>query len=231
MKKQLFLALAILFLVGCGKEKTALDEFKKSKAGEEVSECVGAYGRVDWQIFKSERVSNPDVRVIQATLKKGDSAFEIQWAYNLNTKISELMYAGRPGEKTSMFLMALDLASFCLMTGANEMKKDSFSVGTSEQPDFVIGTKYKLIREKMLEYGWRPANEFMQSEPDLFLELTKSCVTDRYLKIYPELMVCGKPKIESRNLAWYKGDKVFIAETKEDGGDLVLVQTSQGKSK
>lgn len=119
MKKLIFIALFTFLLGGCGQEKSALDEFKKSKAGEEVAQCVGAYGSIDWQIFKSEKVSNPDVRVIEATLKKGSNVLVIQWAYNLKTKISELTFAGKPDEKVSKFMMGLNLATFCMTSGNN----------------------------------------------------------------------------------------------------------------
>lgn len=114
MKKIIGPAVLALFLLGCGKEKSALDEFKKSKAGQEVAQCVGAYGSVDWQIYKSPTISNPDIRVIEATLKKGADTIEVQWAYNLSTGISELVFAGKPGEKTSRFKMVLDMATFCM---------------------------------------------------------------------------------------------------------------------
>ena len=101
-------------LVGCGKDHSALEEFKRSTAAQEVNQCVGANGSVEWSIFQPVDNKNPDVRVIQAVLAKSDEKYQIQWFYNLSTKVSELAFAGKPGEKTSPLRMGLDLGVFCL---------------------------------------------------------------------------------------------------------------------
>ena len=201
MKKFICILLFTILLVGCGKEKTALDEFKKSKAGEEVSQCVGAYGSVEWKIFKSEQVSNPDVRVIQATLKKGSDVFEIQWAYNLSTKISELMFAGKPGEKTSMFMMALNLASFCMSSGANETKDERFSLGTPDNPKFVEGTRYELVRKQLMQDGWRP---YSPDGKDSSAAINESCKRNKGCMQYPEVSGCSSEIENACDFNWTK---------------------------
>ena len=96
-----FFVAVILALAGCSKEDSALHDFKNSSAGQEVSKCVGANGSINWKIFKSTSFSNPDVRVINADLEKGGNTFQLQWIYNLNTKISEVSFLGKPGEKST----------------------------------------------------------------------------------------------------------------------------------
>ena len=110
----LFLIFSTLLLIGCGRDHAALEEFKNSTAAQEVNKCVGANGSVEWSIFQPVGNKNSDVRVIQAVLAKSDEKYQIQWFYNLNTKVSELAFAGKPGEKTSPLRMGLDLAVFCL---------------------------------------------------------------------------------------------------------------------
>ena len=104
----------VLLLSGCSKENSALEDFKKSSAAKEISQCVGANGSVDWKIFQPTNNQNTEVRVIEATLTKGSNKFEMQWLYNLSTKVSELAYAGKQGEKTSQIMMGLQLGLFCM---------------------------------------------------------------------------------------------------------------------
>jgi hypothetical protein len=110
----------VLLLSGCSKENSALEDFKNSAAAKEISQCVGANGSVEWKIFQPTNNQNTEVRVIEATLTKGSNKFEMQWLYNLSTKVSELAYAGKQGEKTSQIMMGLQLGLFC-------MQKSSFS--------------------------------------------------------------------------------------------------------
>jgi len=110
-----FFVAVILALAGCSKEDSALHDFKNSSAGQEVSKCVGANGSINWKIFKPTSFSNPDVRVINADLEKGGNTFQLQWIYNLNTKISEVSFLGKPGEKsTNRAFSVSDFGFFCL---------------------------------------------------------------------------------------------------------------------
>ena len=107
----------VIFLSGCSREEVALKEFKISQAGSEIAKCAGATGSLEWKIFTSPDQKNPNVRVIEANLTKGNGkqkTLTIQWLYNLETKISELVYASKDGKKTNHFSMALEVASFCI---------------------------------------------------------------------------------------------------------------------
>jgi hypothetical protein len=107
----------VILLSGCTREEMALKEFKTSQAGSEMAKCVGATGDMEWKIFTSSDQKNPNVRVIEANLTKGNGkqkTLTIQWLYNLETKISELVYASKDGKKTNRLSMGLEVASFCM---------------------------------------------------------------------------------------------------------------------
>ena len=111
------LACCFLLITGCSRENSALNDFKKSQAGIEMANCAGAAGGVEWKIFSNPNQKNPNVRVIEADITKGDGqkkTLTIQWLYNLETKVSELAYASTDGKQTSRLMMSLEVASFCM---------------------------------------------------------------------------------------------------------------------
>ena len=78
-------------------DSQALEDFKKSRAAQSVDECVGVNGDVKWEIFSEAHAANSSVRVIQANLQKenGDK-LEVQWRYNLDTKVTQVAYIADP---------------------------------------------------------------------------------------------------------------------------------------
>ena len=66
--KYSFVSLILLVLIGCRNENASLEDFKKSPAAQEVRQCVGANGSIEWKIFTSSNYNNPDVRIIEAKL-------------------------------------------------------------------------------------------------------------------------------------------------------------------
>lgn len=120
LKTILLFVLFSIFLTSCGGENRALDEFKQSQTAKQLNECVGASGSIDWTISRMEKPPNPDVRVIQAILTKGGSQFKVQWFYNLTTKVSDLAFIGKPGEKTGRLEGGLDLGLFCVQSGSTK---------------------------------------------------------------------------------------------------------------
>ena len=145
----LFLSL-ILILSGCSKESSALEEFKKSSVAQEINQCVGVNGSVAWKMFQPLDNNNPDVRVIEALLTKGSNNFEMQWLYNLNSKISELAFAGKSGEKTNRLMMGMQLGIFCMQKFSdNKINK------VDNEPKSDMGDSEKLKNlEKNGSDGW-----------------------------------------------------------------------------
>lgn len=131
--------LVFVMLASCSGENAALEDFKKTSSAAEVNQCIGVSGSVNWQIFKPSDFENNDIRVIQATLIKGNETFEMQWLYNLNSKISELQFAGKPGEKVNRLMMGLGLGMFCLKSPENN--KNTTQVNKSNANEFEFKSK------------------------------------------------------------------------------------------
>lgn len=122
---RIFVFISVSFVISaCSNEQLALKEFKKSNEVAEITKCLGANGNIAWSIFKTDRTSNPDVRVIEAKMSKGDEKFTMQWYYNINTNIAEFAYAGKNGEQTSRIRALLDFSSFCMSGGIESKNKD-----------------------------------------------------------------------------------------------------------
>ncbi len=137
LKNVLVLA-AALFLVACGKENLALNEFQQSAEAAEIGKCVGVTGNIDWSIFKTDKTDNLDVRIIMASITKGEYKFTAKWHDNIKTKISEFIYGGKADENTSRFSNASDLTSFCMgiVASGKKTKADSeVNLGTNQIPE------------------------------------------------------------------------------------------------
>lgn len=94
-----------------------LNEFKEATPfAKEIGQCVGATGNVEWRVFQPPGNKNPKLKVIEAALTKGEDRFNIQWFYNLETKISEMAYAGKPGEETNRLFMVMNIGLFCVQS-------------------------------------------------------------------------------------------------------------------
>ncbi len=160
----IFIAVSLI-LSGCSKENSALEEFKKSSVAKEVNQCVGANGSVAWEIFQPTDNKNPEVRVIQATLTKGINKFEMQWLYNLNTKISELAFAGKPGEKTSRLMMGMELGIFCMQSSLVPLKNNDSSQSKAQNEEACIN---EIIDSKVVVLGKLKAylDNFAQFDKD-----------------------------------------------------------------
>lgn len=101
-----------LYLLKGGNGDEALDEFKKTASGVEMYNCVGVAGTIDWSAYSSKEYAD-NVRVIEAKMKKGDKSFEVQYLYNVDTKVIELLYLSDNGKPTSKLEGSLQLAAFC----------------------------------------------------------------------------------------------------------------------
>lgn len=156
------LAVLALVLIGCSKENSALEEFKKSSAAQEVNQCVGANGSVAWDIFQPTDNKNPEVRVIQATLTKGANKLEMQWLYNLTTKISELAFAGKPGEKTSRLMMGMELGIFCMQSSSAPLENNNSSQSKARDGEECIK---EIIDSKVVVLG--KLNAYLDNFPQL----------------------------------------------------------------
>jgi hypothetical protein len=95
------------------KDQQALEEFKQSTEGQALFACVGANGLINWRIFKSD-TTEQNVRVIEAKLSKRQEKFEIQYLYNLETKVKEIAFMSKDGKPQSKFLGALEFGTFCI---------------------------------------------------------------------------------------------------------------------
>lgn len=119
LKMVVFSILVVLLVTNFDKLKLidsdhkALADFKNSVDGQSLYKCVGANGGIEWEIFKSDN-TGVDVRVIQAHLSKGSEKFEIQFFYNLETKVAEVAFMSKDGEPKSKFKGALEFTSFCM---------------------------------------------------------------------------------------------------------------------
>jgi hypothetical protein len=60
------------------KEQQALENFKNSKIGQEINQCAGVKGVVEWDIFKEPDSDNPNIRVIQASISKNKKHIDVQ---------------------------------------------------------------------------------------------------------------------------------------------------------
>jgi hypothetical protein len=94
-------------------DQQALKEFEKSTEGQALFTCVGANGSINWRIFKPDN-TEPNVRVIEAKLSKRQEKFEIQYFYNLETKVKEIAFMSKDGNPQSKFLGALEFGIFCM---------------------------------------------------------------------------------------------------------------------
>ena len=104
--------IVLLIRIFGGKGDAALDEFKKTAAGVDMYNCVGAAGVIDWSSYSSKEYAD-NIRVIGAKMKKGDKSFEVQYLYNVDTKVFELLYLSDNGKPTSKLEGSLQLAAFC----------------------------------------------------------------------------------------------------------------------
>lgn len=95
------------------RDQQALKEFEKSTEGQELFTCVGVNGSIKWSIFKPDN-TKPNVRVIEAKLSKHQEKFEIQYLYNLETKVKEIAFMSKDGKPQSKFLGALEFGTFCM---------------------------------------------------------------------------------------------------------------------
>jgi len=120
MLRLTLISVLVLFVSACSQEQSALNEFKKSNEAAEMNKCVGARGNIEWSIFKTESTSNPDVRIIQAEMTKGDEKFTRQWFYNIKTNVSEFAYAGKSDKQNNLLITALDFSLFCMRSGIQD---------------------------------------------------------------------------------------------------------------
>lgn len=95
-------------------DQHALDEFNATKQGTYINQCAGVTGSVDWSIGVPSGVSNPNVRLIDAKLKKDDGKHVIvQFLYNVNTKVAKMSYAGVSGTPSTFTDELATLIVFC----------------------------------------------------------------------------------------------------------------------
>ena|GEM_PF-1794677 len=111
-----------------------LNEFRESTPfAKEVGQCVGATGNVEWRVFQPPGNKNPKLKVIEATLTKGEDRLNIQWFYNLETKVSEMAYAVKPGEATNRLFMVMNIGLFCVQSIITGPKAGLKSEGEAPQ--------------------------------------------------------------------------------------------------
>ena len=143
-----------------------LNEFRESTPfAKEVGQCVGATGNVEWRVVQPPGNKNPKLKVIEATLTKGEDRLNIQWFYNLETKISEMAYAGKPGEATNRLFMVMNIGLFCVQSIITGPKAGLKSEGEAPQQSVaehklpsrrVAEASYAVHRKEILESGWEP---------------------------------------------------------------------------
>jgi TonB family protein len=134
MLRLILISVFVLFLSACSQEQSALSEFKNSNEAAEMNKCVGARGNIDWSIFKTESTSNPDVRIIQAEMTKGDEKFTRQWIYNIKTNVSEFAYAGKTDKQSNLLITALDFSLFCMRSGVKDKEQSNSNQTSIDKP-------------------------------------------------------------------------------------------------
>jgi len=134
MLRLILISVLVLFVSACSQEQSALNEFKKSNEAAEMNKCVGARGNIEWSIFKTESTSNPDVRIIQAEMTKGDEKFTRQWFYNIKTNVSEFAYAGKSDKQNNLLITALDFSLFCMRSGIQDKEQSNSNPTSIEKP-------------------------------------------------------------------------------------------------
>ena len=134
MLRLILISVLVLFVSACSQEQSALNEFKKSNEAAEMNKCVGARGNIEWSIFKTESTSNPDVRIIQAEMTKGDEKFTRQWFYNIKTNVSEFAYAGKSDKQNNLLITALDFSLFCMRSGIQDKEQSNSNQTSIEKP-------------------------------------------------------------------------------------------------